>query len=82
MINDTIINFYLLYYISSYIDSQLKSLGVEPSDVSSYLSTPVSELNKNEKFRQVIVQSVINRFYAFNTSFYLQFCRGYAVSKW
>ena len=80
MINDTIINFYLLYTISSYIDRQLKSLGIEPSDVFTYLSTPMSELDKNEKFRQVIVRNVINRFYAFNTSFYLQFCRDYAVS--
>lgn len=81
MINDTIINFYLLYTISSYIDRQLKSFGIEPSDVSTYLSTPMSELDMNEKFRRVIVKSVINRFYAFNTSLYPQFCCDYTVWK-
>ena len=79
MINDTIINFYMLYSLSTYIDRQLQSLGIEPSDALTLLHTPMSELNKNEKIRQVMVQSVLDRFYIFNTSFYLQYCRNYAV---
>lgn len=81
MINDTIINFYLLYYLSSYIDCQLKSLGIDPSVAHACLSTPLDALNKDEKFRLNIIESVVNRFYAFHTSTYLQFCSDYVVGK-
>lgn len=77
--NDAIINFYLEYILTTWIDNQLQELGIKSSISTSHTFMSIGEIKDGDSGVDTVVRSVLNRFYIFSTFFYPQLHRWKSV---
>lgn len=72
MLNDNLVNFYMNYLLSSYIEDQLTLHGILLEDAVSVLSRiPLADPDHDEKVRSTLNDSLLH-FYMFSTFLYPQ----------
>lgn len=79
MMNDAIINFYLEYILTTWIDNQFQELGIKSSISNSHTFMSVGETEDGGSEVEAMIRSVLNRFYIFSTFFYPQLHRWKSV---
>ena len=72
MLNDNLVNFYMNYLLSTYIEDQLSTHDILTEDALSVLSrTPLPDPSQEERIKTILNQSLL-QFYMFSTFLYPQ----------
>ena len=79
MINDVVINFYLEYILTTWIDNQFQKLGIQFSISNSHSFMSIGEIGDGDSETNAMIRSILNRFYIFSTFFYPQLHRWKSV---